>query len=695
MINYAVSDGLGILSFQSPLVNAMTFPLLDALRALLRRANHQPEVRGMVITGGPRHFGAGADLAIFQEIRRGEDAVRASRVFQEAFREIEDSPKPVAAAVAGHVLGSALELAMACHFRVAAQGSRFSMPEVRLGINPGAGGTQRLPRLVGTEAALEILLGGQPIDAQRALDLGLIDAVAGPDALLACAGEVLRKAAQVPGSPWQSISATDRLAADGTSATSGRTRPTYRRPLNPQVRPQQCARTSQRTEKVGDAAANQAAIAKAERRAAAARPEIIAPRKIVEAVKAGLEESFSAGLLCEQEVFRQCMATPATQNMIYVFCASRQTGKIAGIDAYPPARIAKAGVLGMGTMGTGIAQALLAAGISVIACDESQNALDAAVEKIQASLEKRVRQGKLAPADAARTSALLRTSTDYRQMAGAEMVIEAVFEKTDAKRSALERLEEVCTAETLIGSNTSTLDLDQLARPMRHPKRLIGMHFFHPAQRMPLVEIIRREATPPAAVATAVQVARDMRKTPVVVRNREGFVVSRLFVPYLKEAFWLLEDGADPAAVDRAMVEFGFAMGPLQLIDMSGLDILVLTDAVLREAFPRHGLLSPIALRLVEGGHLGQKTGSGVYRYEQGDHTPRPSEGAQEIIRAARRRRGARLARLAMRKSSAGSCSAWSPRHFTCWKRESLNAGRTSTWPWCWGPGCPISAAAC
>ncbi len=175
---------------------------------------------------------------------------------------------------------------------------------------------------------------------------------------------------------------------------------------------------------------------------------------------------------------------------------------------------------------------------------------------------------------------------------------------------------------------------------MRHPERLIGMHFFHPAQRMPLVEIVRRETTPPAAVAAAVQLARRLGKTPVVVRNREGFLVNRLFVPYLKEAFWLLEDGAEPAAIDRAMAAFGFAMGPLVLIDMSGLDILVLTDAVLRRAFSRHGPLSPIALRLVEGGHLGQKTGSGVYRYEQGDHTPRPSETAARIIQEARRQRG-------------------------------------------------------
>ena len=601
MIDYLSSGGVVVLRLESPPVNALTFALLDEIRAALRRAYGDPQVGGVVITGGREHFSAGADLAIFQQIRCGEDAVRTSRIFQEVFQEIEDSRKPVAAAVAGHVLGGALELAMACHFRVAAHHSRFSMPEVNLGINPGAGGTQRLPRLVGTETALDMLLTGRPRDTREALALGLIDAVSAGDELPACAANLLQSGAQL-------------------------------------------RRTSQRAEKVQDAAANRAALAKAEGLAAAVRPEIIAPRKIVEAVRVGLEESFQAGLRREREAFRECMATPAAQNKIYVFCASRQTAKIAGdpegTPAYTPARITRAAVLGMGTMGTGIAQALIAAGIRVAACDESQPALQQATEKIRASLENRVRQGKLTVGQAEQTAGLLSTSTDCRQVGDAEIVIEAVFENVDVKRAAISRLEQVCPAETLIASNTSTISLDALAEGMRHPQRLVGMHFFHPAQRMPLVEVVRREATPPPVVACAIHLAKTLGKTPVVVKSRAGFVVSRLLVPYLKEAFWLLEEGAEPAVIDRAMVEFGFAMGPLQLIDMSGLDILVKTDAVLRGAFPRHGPLSSIALRLVEAGHLGQKTGAGVYRYEKGDYTPLASEAAAEIIAGVRRERG-------------------------------------------------------
>ena len=274
-------------------------------------------------------------------------------------------------------------------------------------------------------------------------------------------------------------------------------------------------------------------------------------------------------------------------------------------------------------------------------------------------------------------------------------MIEAVFEKPEVKQAVLRRLEEVCPAAMLIGSNTSTLDLDQLAAGMQHPERLLGMHFFHPAQRMPLLEIIRRQNTPPAAIAAAVHLARSLVKMPVVVRNRPGFLVNRLFVPYLKEAFWLLEDGAEPAAIDRAIVAFGFAMGPLALIDMSGLDILVLTDAVLGRAFPRHGPLSPIALRLVDEGHLGQKTGSGVYRYERGDHTPRPSETAGRIIAEVRRGRGDATSPLSDAEIVRRLMLRMVAEAFYVLEEKIVERGWTSTWPWCWAPGCPLSAAAC
>ena len=646
MIDTTVSEGLALVCLKSPPVNAISFRLLEALRSAVRRAIDQPEVEAIVITGGPKHFSAGADLEIFQEIRSDDDAAAASRTFQEAFQEIEDSPKPVIAAVAGHVLGGALELAMACHFRVADPQSRFSMPEVRLGINPGAGGTQRLPRLVGPEAAIEMLLTGQAIDAQRAMNLGLIDAISSVDTTGATAGlsssvpgTTVGLPNCVPGTAGQASSGTRPGSADALVACAAEVLRAWKGGSADATL--SARRTGRRADKVQDTAVNGRALARAEELFATVRPEIIALRQITEAVRVGLEQSFQAGLLYEQEAFRQCMRTPAAKNKVYVLCASRQTAKTAGPVTASPTRIARAAVVGAGTMGTGIAQALIVAGIATVVCDESEAALSAANRKIQASLDSRVRQGRLTAAEAQQTAGLLITSTDWQPIAGVQGVIEAVFENIEVKRTVIARLEEICSPDTIIASNTSTINLDVLAQRMQHPERLVGMHFFHPAQRMPLVEVIRREATSPDVAAAALQWAKTIGKTPVLVKNREGFLVNRLFIPYLKEAFWLLEEGASPAQIDRVMVKFGFAMGPLVLIDMSGVDILVLTDALMRRAFPHHGALSSIALRLADEGLLGQKTGSGVYRYEKGDHTPHPSDDAGRIIADVRRQRGA------------------------------------------------------
>jgi 3-hydroxyacyl-CoA dehydrogenase len=598
MIDYEVLDGLCVLRLDWPPVNAISLAALAALRAAVARANADHEVRAIAITGGPAHFSAGADLADFQAIRSDDDAVRMATAFQEAFQEIEDSARPVIAAVAGNVLGGALELAMACHHRIAAEGSRFGLPEIKLGINPGAGGTQRLPRLVGPAAAVAMLLTGELIDARRALALGLIDHVCPGGSLLDCARQ--------------------RAVSNA---------------------PQR--RTRERTEKIEDREANSGSFAAANEIVAALRPEIIAGRTILAAVRAGVEESFAAGLRAEREGFRECMATRATQNKIYIFTATRLASKVATGDDSPMPAIARAAVVGLGTMGTGIVQALITAGVAVVAYDENAAALERGAAKIRASLAGRVAQGKLAAGRAEEIVGRLALATDRRQLADAELVIESVFEDVDAKRSAIAGVEAVCHPATIIASNTSTISLDVLAGGMRHPERLLGLHFFNPAQRMPLVEVIRRATTPPALAAALVRFAKKIGKTPVLVNNREGFLVNRLFIPYLKEAFWLLEAGAEPEAVDAAMLEFGFVMGPFVLIDMAGLDILVLTDAVLRGAFPHHGGPAEIAVRLVQAGHLGQKSGSGVYLYEKGSHQPRPNPTAAEIIAAARQRRGA------------------------------------------------------
>ena len=463
-------------------------------------------------------------------------------------------------------------------------------------------------------------------------------------------------------------------------------------------------------DKVRDAAANEVAFERARQRIAAMRPEIIAPRIILDAVRAGLTESFEAGLRKEQEGFAECMCTSATRNKIYLFLATRAVSKIpsphpnpspggrgAGVRAASAAApdIKTAAVIGMGSMGTGIAQAFMAGGVHAVVLDQDAAALKKGAERIRSSIRGRVEQGRLAPDAAEAMLGLLSTTADWREIAGAPLVIEAVFEDAAVKRGVLAQVEAACGDGAIIASNTSTISLDVLAEGMRRPERLVGMHFFNPAHHMPLVEVIRRDATAAGVVAATMRFVKALRKTPVLVRNREGFLVNRLFIPYLKEAFWLLEEGADAPAIDGAMVEFGFPMGPLALIDMAGLDILVLTDRVLSGAFPAHGPLSQVVERLVKHGHLGQKSGAGVYRYEKGERTPLPSAETAEVVAQVQQAAGC-AARGEQGRNHTAVCPADGQRGvLRDGKRASPSASRTWMLRWSWERGFPISAEVC
>ena len=305
-----------------------------------------------------------------------------------------------------------------------------------------------------------------------------------------------------------------------------------------------------------------------------------------------------------------------------------------------PAEIATAAVVGLGTMGAGIAQAIATAGVPTVVLDESPAAVQKGLAKIRNSLEKRAAQGKLSRQQCELAVASLHAADRIDDLGDADLAIEAVFEDVATKRRVLAQIESVCRDGAILATNTSTINLDQLAEVLRQPRRLLGMHFFNPAHHMPVVEIIRREGTPPEHLATAMHFAERIGKRPILARNREGFLVNRLFIPYLKEAFWMLEEGADPAEIDGAMADFGFPMGPLTVSDLVGLDIVLNADRIMSRVFPHHGSVSLTVLRLVEAGCLGQKTGSGVYRYEPGDNTPHPSGVAQEVVLKVQRELG-------------------------------------------------------
>lgn len=589
MIEYTKSDGVCILRLNDPPLNAIGFEMLEELVAAFDRANADEDVSGIILTGSDNHFSAGADVNLFERVSCAEEAIEMSRIFQDALDSVENSQKPSVAAVAGNVMGCASELAMACHFRVAALGTKFSSPEVTLGINPGAGGTQRLPRLIGVEPALKILLTAEPIDAKAAREVGLVDAV--------CEG------AQLIGTSLGLLQ-------------SGRT----------------VVAASRRNDKVSNTDSNRKAFEQARRLIENVRPEIVAPQKIIQAVRTGLEESYEAGLLKEQQGFAECMVTLATRNKIYLFFAAKKTGKVPELEGTVPERLNTAAVVGTGSMGSGIAQALAASGLAVIMTDADERALDRAMNRIHKSLQKRVERGKVSHDRAGAIARRISLAESWHDIAPADIVIEAVFEDIVVKREVIGQVASVCRSDAIIASNTSTINLDDLAERLARPERLIGLHFFNPAQSMPLVEVIRRDTTDRGVIATAMKFVKDIRKTPVLVENRAGFVVNRIFIPYLKEAFRLVEDGAGPRDVDAAMVEFGFAMGPLTLIDMAGLDILASTDKQMCKAFPTREPLSQIATSLVEQGRLGQKTGCGVYSYEEGDYTPRDSRATRNVI---------------------------------------------------------------
>lgn len=592
MIEQELCGQICVLRLHNPPLNTIDDDLLVMLGEAIACVASDTTVEAILLTGGPDHFSAGADIHLFEKLGSADDARSISARFQEAFQAIENCGKPVVCALAGNVMGGALELAMACHRRIATPDARFSLPEIRLALLPGAGGTQRLPRLVGPQRALEMMLTGKPISATEALEHGLLDAVCHGDEFVDYAAGLVD-----PGKPprrtCDSVWGEDETALDTALNTA-----------EPLLRTHPA--------------------------------EVIAPQRIVNCVAAGLRESFDAGLLAERNAFAECAQSRAAKNRIYAFFATRHTAKLPELADIETRTIEQAAVIGMGSMGTGITQALASAGVPVTVFDEASESIEKALDRIAQSLKRRVASGKLNQDKADATLACITAAEDLSAIQNADMVIESVFEMLEVKQGVLRGIEKVCRDDAIVATNTSTLSLDQLAEAMHIPDRLIGMHFFNPAHSMPLVEVIRREGTSPEVVATTVHFAKRLRKTPVLVNNREGFLVNRVFVPYLVEAFALLEEGVPPRAIDGSMVQFGFPMGPLTLSDMTGIDIVVHAHRELHKAFPYHGSLPEVAHRLVAMGRTGQKGGAGVYCYEPGNKAALDDPQLAEIVGASR-----------------------------------------------------------
>jgi 3-hydroxyacyl-CoA dehydrogenase len=574
-VSYRATGGVAVLTVDNPPVNALSHAVRVGLAEGLARAAGDPEVVAVVLCGAHGAFAAGADI---NEIASG--VALKPPMLADLQAQIEASDKPVVAALEGAALGGGFEIALTCHWRVAAPAARVGLPEVRLGLIPGAGGTLRFTRLAGPEATLDAITSGAEIAARRALELGLVDALA-DDAVAGAVG--LGRQAAAERRPL-------RLASELEERIRG-------------VRPALFAEFRQRI-------------------AGRARGQL-APWKIVDSIEAACTQPKETALRIEREGFVACRDSPQRAALTHVFFAEREARRIPGIGPeVKPRPITSAAVIGAGTMGTGIAMSFANAGIPVQLLDASAEALERGLGLVRANYAASVKRASLPPERADAALALIRPAAEYAAVAGADIVIEAVFEDLKLKQEVFRQLDRAAAPGAILATNTSSLDIDAIAASTSRPEQVVGTHFFSPAHVMKLLENVRGARSSPQTLATVMALGRTLGKVAVLAGNCDGFIGNRMLMFYGAEAEFLLEEGATPEQVDRVMEGFGFAMGPLAVRDLAGNDVGLMIRKGRR--LPADERWSPILERLVEAGRLGQKAGKGFYRYEGRTRIPDP-----------------------------------------------------------------------
>ncbi len=591
LVRVDLDGDVAVITIDNPPVNALSTAVADGLRAAFAAVSGDGRSRAVVLACAGRTFVAGADIRELEAVAEGRGPAGGPDV-HDLLTAVEDCPKPVVMAMHGTTLGGGLELAMAGHYRVAAPDASMGQPEVNLGIIPGAEGSQRLPRLVGVEAAIEMLVGGRPVRAAQALETGLVDRIVeGPllDGAVRFAREMAGR-----GAPPRTRDRNDRLASPDAHAGAFRA---------------------------------------GREMAAATRKNETAPFFALEALEAAVTLPFDAGCRREKDLVVRCLASDQARAMIHGFFAERAASKIPGIPEDAP-DVGQAAVIGAGTMGAGIATALLNAGIPVGLRDASAEALERGVETIRKNFQRRVDRGRMTAASMAERLAMIEAATGLDGVGDADLVIEAVFEDMELKKSVFAELDGVAQAEAVLATNTSTLDIDAIASATARPESVIGLHFFSPAHVMRLVEIVRGESTDARVVATASRLVKRLRKVGVVVGNCRGFVGNRMMLPYMREAQFLVEEGATPAGVDAALREFGMAMGIFAVDDMGGIDLAWRVRQQYRH-LDAPGVRAPLVLdKLYAMNRWGQKTGRGWHRYEDGDRTPIRDPEVEALVAA-------------------------------------------------------------
>lgn len=582
-----------LVTVDNPPVNALGVAVRRGLMAAIEAADANPAVGAVLIVGAGRNFIAGADIREF-------GLPPQPPLLTEVCSRIEASRKPVIAAIHGAALGGGLEVALGAHYRIAVASAKLGLPEVALGLLPGAGGTQRAPRLVGAAAALDIILSGRHVGAAEALKLGLIDRVAQSDDTLA-----------------EGLAYAQELLA----AQAG-------------------PRRSRDAQALADRATAQAAIDAARADVQKKQRHLFSPHKIVEAVQAALDKPFDEALKLERQFFMQCLDSPQRAGLIHAFFAEREVAKVPEAAAAQPRPFKTIGVVGGGTMGAGIAVAALDAGLPVTMVERDQVSIDrgrANVEKVYDGL---VAKGRMTVEGQAAVMARFTGSTDYAAFKDVDLVIEAVFEDIEVKKAVFAELDRVCKPGAVLATNTSYLDIDAIAASISRPQDVIGLHFFSPANIMKLLEIVVPAKVSADVVATAFELAKKLKKVPVRAGVCDGFIGNRILAVYRQAADYLMEDGASPYEIDAAVREFGYPMGPFQVSDLAGGDIGWATRK--RKAATRNPAARyvQIADRICERGWFGQKTQRGWYQYPQGSRSGQQDPEVLAIVDAERQRAG-------------------------------------------------------
>ncbi|XP_022930236.1 glyoxysomal fatty acid beta-oxidation multifunctional protein MFP-a isoform X1 [Cucurbita moschata] len=576
------ADGVAIITIINPPVNSLSFEVLFSLRDRYEEALRRDDVKAIVVTGANGKFSGGFDIASFGVLQEGKGKQpNVSNISIEMVTDIfEAARKPAVAAIDGLALGGGLEVAMACHARISTPTAQLGLPELQLGLIPGFGGTQRLPRLVGLSKALEMMLTSKPIKGQEAHSLGLVDAIVPPDELINTARrwalEILERR-----KPWvHSLHRTDKLPSLGEAREIFKF-----------------------------------ARAQAKKQS----PNLKHPFACIDVIETGIVSGPRAGLWKEAEEFQGLLHSDTCKGLINIFFAQRSTTKVPGVTdlGLVPRQIKKVAIVGGGLMGSGIATALILSNYPVVLKEVNDKFLQAGLDRVRANLQSRVKKGNMTKEKFEKTTSLLKGVLDYESFKDVDMVIEAVIEKVSLKQQIFADLEKYCPPHCILATNTSTIDLELIGERTKSRDRIIGAHLFSPAHVMPLLEIVRTKHTAAQVIVDLLDVGKNIKKTPVVVGNRTGFAVNRMFFPYSQAAILLAERGVDPYRIDRAISKFGMPMGPFRLCDLVGFGVAVATASQFVQAFPERTYKSMLIPLMQEDKNAGESTRKGFYVYDK------------------------------------------------------------------------------